>query len=217
MEEDAKKELKQLQKQAASKSIKASAEIAHGELISSIKRNIETNHIDIVIMGTSGASGYTEMFVGSNTEKVVRSSPVPVLAVRKFFELESIKNILLPSTLDLNQTAFITRIKEVQHFFRATLHILLINTPAHFRRDAEAHEALEEFARHYKLTHYKSHFRNYRNEDDGIIDFASTERMDLIAMATHARKGLSHLFNGSVTESVVNHIQSPIWTYSLKG
>ena len=204
-----------MKKQAASNPIVVSTEVAYGELLSGVKQIIETKKIDQVVMGTSGTSGFTEIFIGSNTEKVVRFSPVPVLAVRKTVELKSVKNILLPSTLNLNQTDFINKVKDLQNFFDATLHILLVNTPAQFRRDAEANEALEEFAKHYKLTNFKTHFRNYAHEDDGIIEFAYSEKMDLIAMGTHARKGLAHLFNRSVTESVVNHIQSPVWTYCL--
>lgn len=35
-------------------------------------------------------------------------------------------------------------------------------------------------------------------------------------MATHGRQGLAHLFVGSVTESVVNHVDCPIWTYRIR-
>ena len=213
---EAKKKLDKMKANAASRSIKASTEVVYGELVSSVKKLIESKKIDLVIMGTSGASGFLEVFIGSNTEKIVRFSTVPVLAVRKSFALRSIKNILVPSTLQLNQTKFMKSLKELQDFFGATLHILLVNTPIHFRRDAEANEALQKFAKHYRLKNYKTHFRNYTREEDGIIDFAYSERMDLIAMATHGRKGLAHLFNVSVTENVVNHIQSPIWTFCLK-
>lgn len=216
IEEDAKEKLRKLKDIGASKSIKVDTEVVYGELIPSVSRMIESKKIDLVIMGTSGTSGFAEMFIGSNTEKVVRFSTVPVLAVRRAFALKSIKKILVPSTLQLNQGNFIDRLKDLQEFFGARLHILLVNTPIHFRTDAEAEEALEEFANYYKLTNYKGHFRNYPREEDGIIDFAYSEGMDLIAMATHARKGLAHLFNISVTENVVNHIQSPIWTYCLK-
>ncbi|MFZ6013205.1 MAG: universal stress protein [Bacteroidota bacterium] len=217
MEEDAKKELQKMQEKGTNQSLKVTTEIIYGDLIGSVKNTVEKHNIDLVVMGTSGASGLTEIFIGSNTEKVVRFSPVPVLAVRKAVELKSIKNILLPSTLDLNQTDFIKKLKELQEFFRATLHILLVNTPVHFRRDADANEALEEFAKHYKLSNYKLHFKNYSHEVDGIVEFAYTEKMDMIAMGTHARKGLAHLFNSSMTEKVVNHVQCPIWTYCLKG
>lgn len=216
LEQDAKMELEKMKKQGGSKSTKVTTEVVYGEMISSVNKIIETRKIDIVVMGTSGASGFTEIFIGSNTEKVVRFSPVPVLVVRKAIEARSVKNILLPSTLDLNQTDFIKRLKELQNFFDATLHVLHVNTPIHFKRDAEANEGLEEFAKHYRLTNYKLHFRNYFVEEDGIMDFANSENIDLIAMATHGRKGLVHFFNSSVTENVVNHVQIPIWTYCLK-
>jgi nucleotide-binding universal stress UspA family protein len=216
VEEEVKNKLEKMKANAASKSIKVNTEVVYGELVPSVRKMIESKKIDLVVMGTSGSSGFAEVFIGSNTEKVVRYSPVPVLAVRRSFALKSIKKILVPSTLQLNQAKFINSLKELQDFFGARLHILLVNTPIHFRTDAEANEALQEFARYYKLTNYKTHFRNYPREEDGIIDFAYSEGMDLIAMATHARKGLAHLFNISVTENVVNHIQSPIWTYCLK-
>lgn len=215
-EEEARKKLETMKDKAASKSIKVNTEVVYGELKSSIKKIIESRKIDLVIMGTSGSSGFSEMFIGSNTEKVVRFSTVPVLAVRKSFTLKSIKKILVPSTLQLDQARFINSLTELQDFFGAKLHILLVNTPIHFRTDAEAKEALQEFAKYYNLKNYKTHFRNYPREEDGIIDFAYSEGMDLIAMATHARKGLAHLLNISVTENVVNHIESPIWTYCLK-
>lgn len=216
MEEDAEKELDKMKEEAMAHSVETGTEVVFGEMISSIKRIIETNDIDLIIMGTSGASGMSEIFIGSNTEKVVRYSSVPVLALRNPIRISAIKNILLPSTLDLDQMNFIKKVKDLQTFFDATLHILLINTPTNFRRDLEAEEALEEFANHYGLRNYKTYFRNYWHEDDGIIDFAQNEKMDMIAMATHALKGLGHLFTGSTTEDVVNHIHIPVWSYSLR-
>ena len=37
-------------------------------------------------MGSSGASGFKEMFIGSNTEKVVRTSKIPVLVIKNNHE-----------------------------------------------------------------------------------------------------------------------------------
>ena len=216
MEAEAGKELEKMKTEGQRYEVEVSAAVVSGEITSSIKRMIETSKADLVVMGTSGASGLSEIFIGSNTEKVVRHIPIPVLVVRKPVQTASVRNILLPSTLDLNQVDFIRKVQELQEFFGATLHILLINTPGNFRRDAEAHEALTEFTRHYGLINCRTHFRNYWNEEDGIADFAMTEKMDLIAMGTHALKGFSHLFLGSTTENVVNHIRIPVWTFSLK-
>jgi nucleotide-binding universal stress UspA family protein len=44
---------------------------------------VEANGIDLVVMGTHGRSGLGRYLLGSVTERVVRSSPVPVLTVRR--------------------------------------------------------------------------------------------------------------------------------------
>jgi nucleotide-binding universal stress UspA family protein len=215
MEKDARAELEKMKAEAGA-AIRVNIEIVYGDVVTSIKNNIEKYHCELVIMGSSGMSGIPSLLVGSVTEKVVRHIPVPVLAVRESFQMNDVKDILLPSNLDLDQTDFIREVKKLQELFGATLHLLLINTPSHFRRDGEAREAFDEFIRHYSLTNCKAHFRNYRSEEEGILDFAYSEKMNLIAMATHGRKGLAHLFNGSIAEDVVNKIVSPVWTYCLK-
>lgn len=191
-------------------------EIHVGGLLECILNVSKKNQIDLVIMGTRGSSGLEEIVIGSNTERVVRFSKVPVLAIRGAQETDGIRNILLPTTGALDQTDFVNHVKELQKFFNAKLHVLLINTPLTFRSDVQGTEVLQDFAHHYKLENYELHFKSYFHEDQGIIDFANNTKMDLVVMGTHARKGLSHLFTGSITEDVVNHAHTSIWTYSLK-
>lgn len=215
LEDDAKKAFEIMRKEHG-RNLKIDLQIVSGGIIESIQRITVEKKIDLVVMGTSGASGLQETLFGSNTEKAVRFSEVPVLTVRKAPAINSLRNIVLPTTGSLDQTYFISEVKQLQHFLKATLQILFINTPANFRRDAEAKQALEEFAKHYHLKEYQLHFKSYRTEEQGIIDFVNSSAT-LVAMATHQRRGLAHLFSGSVTEDVVNHIQNtPVWTYSVR-
>jgi len=216
LEKEAQNEFEKMKKEVGIPSVKSRVELVYGDVLISIKDFIKTNEIDMIVMGTTGSSGADEIFIGSTTEKVVRHSSVPVLAVKDYVTISSIKKILLPTLMTLDQKEFMKRLNELQKLLSATLHVLFINTPSHFLRDSDAKEAFDEFVKQYKLEKCEFHFRNYRNEEEGIIDFASLEKMDLIAMGTHARKGLAHLFNGSITEDVVNHITSPVWTFSLK-
>jgi nucleotide-binding universal stress UspA family protein len=184
-------------------------------VLPSVRNFIQEKGIDLVVMGTHGASGLEEFLIGSNTEKVVRFSPVPVMAIRNSKTYGEIRNIVFPSTLGLNQTDLINHVVKLQEFFQAKLHIVYINTPEHFRTDDEGHEALEEFAKHYKLKNYTLNFRSNFSERDGILNFTEEVKGDLIAMATHSHKGLKHFFLGSIAESVVNHLDCPVWTYSV--
>jgi nucleotide-binding universal stress UspA family protein len=106
-------------------------------------------------------------------------------------------------------------VRELQVFFKATLHIPYVNTPKHFKRDGDAYRAMAEFARHYHVNDFETHFVNDYTEEGGIIDFALIEKMDLIAMGTHARKGLSHVFNTNITEHVLYQLHGAIWTCPL--
>lgn len=216
IEDTAKDEFDKMNREVNVPSIQSRLELRYADVISAITDFVKSHSIDIIIMGTTGCSGIKEIFVGSNTEKVVRHSPVPVLTVREFADLSLVRKILFPTLLTLDQTEFVRKLKELQKFLSAKLHILLVNSPHNFMRDPDAQTAFAEFVKHYRLENHEYHFVSYQSEEEGILDFAVKQKIDLIAMATHARKGLTHLLNGSITEDVVNHINVPIWTFAMK-
>ncbi len=191
-------------------------EMLNDFILPGVRTFIQEHNIDLVIMGTSGSSGLEEFLIGSNTEKIVRFSPVPVIAVRKAASYGAIQHIVFASNLELNQSDLVTHVINLQEFFKAKLHILTVNTPTHFRTDPEAQAALKEFASHYKLKNYTLNFRSDFNEREGILKFAKEIESQLIAIGTHSYKGLKHLVNGSIAESVVNHLECPVWTYSIR-
>lgn len=48
-----------------------------------------------------------------------------------------------------------------------------------------------------------------------LARYATQHQVDLVVVGTHARKGLSHLFYGSVAETLVNNCIRPLVTYHL--
>jgi nucleotide-binding universal stress UspA family protein len=171
---------------------------------------------DVVIMGSHGASGLREYFIGSIAEKIIRKSPVPVLVTKDYYE-GSVKSIVFPNSLDKeNQTELVARVKDLQKFFKAHLHLVWINTPLNFSSDAVTNLRLQSFAKRFALKDYSINIFNHYNEEDGIIQFTKFVKGDIIAMGTHGKKGITHLLNGSIAEDVANHTDSIIWTYTMK-
>ena len=165
---------------------------------------------DLIVMGTSGASGLKEYFIGSNTEKIVRLSPVPVWTVPGHLSLKDIRNIVIPTSLYGEQEAVVAQAKALQKIIKARIHVLYINTPALFRADNLSVDLLEQFARKHKLTDHITHIWNDVSEESGVVNFASRTGSCLVIMATHGRRGLAHLMTGSIAEDVVNHIRFPV-------
>jgi nucleotide-binding universal stress UspA family protein len=137
---------------------------------------------------------------------------VPVIAVKKYKPVSSIKNLVFPNTLGIDQEDLTMRVKSLQEFFKAKLHIVYINTPANFRQDAGTKQELNAFAKRFMLKNVTLNVFNDLDQDSGVINFAHDIGADMIVMATHGRRGLSHLLNGSIAEDVVNHVDCPIWT-----
>jgi len=216
LREKAAKRFKKLTEKNKRDSVNVSWDVLFGAPSKTLLELIQAEEFDIVVVGSHGASGLREYVIGSNAEKIIRRSPIPVLVTKKYRK-RAIKNIVFPNTLETeNQSALIDKVKALQDFFRARLHVVWINTPVNFTSDVLTQRKLEVFAKHYGLTRYTLNIFNHPNEEDGIIHFNELVGGDLIAMGTHGRKGLIHLLNGSVAEDVANHTESPIWTYSLR-
>jgi nucleotide-binding universal stress UspA family protein len=216
LEQEALKNYDQLRASVKAEGIVIGFTVLQGPVAPLISDFISTQNIDQVVMGTHGASGLKEYFVGSNTEKIVRSSPVPVLAIKKSLPLTSVSNVVFASSLELNQTDLMDKLKKLQEFLNARIHVLFINTPSGFKKDIETKEALKDFAIHYNLKNYELHVGNDIDEPDGILRFAAEINADMIAIGTHRRRGIAHWLTGSIAEDVVNHLHCAVWTYAIR-
>jgi nucleotide-binding universal stress UspA family protein len=196
--------------------VKVIIKVQFGAVSRMIQDYIKKESIDLVLMGSHGASGAREFFLGSNAEKMVRTSPVPVLIAKDYFK-GPIKSIVFPNTLETDdQEDLAMKVKALQTFFKAHLHLVWINTPLNFTSDTVTNERLEAFAKRFMLKDYTISVFNHTDEERGILEFTRSIKGDLIAMGTHGRRGISHLINGSLAEDVVNHNRGLVWTYSLK-
>ncbi len=173
------------------------------------------NNIDLIVMGSHGASGFQELFIGSNTEKVVRFSDVPVLVIKKETGEFKIDKFVFASDFSDEIKKPFEKAVEFANKFESELHLVLINTPSNFYSTAKAQKKMDEFVSNFQLKNYTTHIYNDLNKEKGIINFANSIDADLIGISTHGRKGLSHFFNGSISEDVVNHAKRPVVTFKI--
>ncbi len=197
-------------------SVKTSIEVQFGRPAEMIQSYVANNGIELIIMGSHGAKGAKELFIGSNAERVVRNSSVPVIVLKKYFK-GPIKNIVFPNTLETeNQESLVQRVKVLQNFFKAHLHRVWINTPINFTSDTVTLARLNAFAKRFQFKDYSVNVFNHLSPEEGIIEFANAVDGSLIAMGTHGRKGFAHIMHGSLTESLVNHTDKIVWSYVTK-
>lgn len=190
--------------------------IGVGNPFGQIKDMTHEQEIDLVVIGTKGSTGLSEVLIGSNTEKVVRLSEAPVLSVKKAVDISSIKKVVFASSLHQEDANLAKHLKALVEVLGAELHLLRVNTPNNFQSDKTTFKNMEVFKEQFGLTSAKDESYSDAIEEDGIIHYAEMIDADLIAMATHGRTGFMHLLSGSIAEDVVNHAKRPVWTFNVK-
>lgn len=173
------------------------------------------NNIDLVVMGSSGATGIKEIVVGSNTEKVVRHSSAPVLVVKKDSAELNINDIVFASDFSSEGKDRFKDIIAFSKVFNAKLHLLYVNTSSNFNTTKEIDAKIEKFIEDCGVSNFDSAIYNDISVEKGILNFTNTINADLIALNTHGRSGLSQLFNGSIGQEIANHALKPVITFKL--
>jgi nucleotide-binding universal stress UspA family protein len=212
----ARKQMETLLSNAMFNGIKVKAELKIGTPFHGMRTIITEKKVDLVVMGTAGKTKLEEMIIGSNTEKVVRHAKCPVLTVQKKPTTTDFKNIVYATAMSKDEEVFAAIVKRAQNLYDATVHLVRINTPGNFQRDAVVKKYMQDFAKKLMLKNYTINIFNDMSEEEGVIYFADSINADLIAMATHGRTGFAHVLAGSIAEDVVSHSKRPVLTFVVK-
>ena len=181
-----------------------------------ISEEINEKGTDLVIMGSKGVSGFEEVLIGSNTEKVVRHAKCPVITVKSKVEINDVNDIVFATSFHESDSHVAEEVLKLQEVFEAKLHLVRVNTPNNFETHRIVMKRANKFVEENNISNYTLNIYNDKVEEDGIIFFAQDIDADLIAIATHGHTGLVHLISGSIAEDVVNHAKRPVWTFRLK-
>jgi len=171
--------------------------------------------VDLIIMGSHGSSGVEELLIGSNTEKVVRNSEIPVLVIKKSISNFNAANIVFASDFSDEAKKPFEKLLNFTNLFDSKLHLVTICTPNSFKPTHVSEEAMNEFVSQFNISNYTTQIYNDTNIEKGIINFSNKIDADIIGMCTHGRTGFAHFFNGSISEGLVNHAIRPVITLKV--
>ena len=174
-------------------------------------------NIDMVVMGSQGTSGLRELFIGSNTEKVVRRAKCPVLCLKENQDIFNFNKVVLASNFYKELELIFPQIDSFLKVFSPTYHLLKVNTPNNFETTRYSRRIMGAFADKFKLDNHEVHVYNDNHVESGILNFSKEINADAIIIATHGRRGIEHFINGSLAEDVVNHAVTPVLSFRLKG
>ncbi|WP_265109940.1 universal stress protein [Halosolutus halophilus] len=208
--------------------------IDRGKPFRVIESYVDTAGIDVVAMGTKGRAGLERVVLGSVTENVLRTVPVPVLAVPPGagdaeLTAETTENVLLPTDGSEGAVAAVDWGVTFADAFDAMLHTIYSADTSRFTGDAEPGEILTKLEREGEdaLETVRDRARAAGVSVTGtvasgpparaILNYADENEIDLLAIGTHGRSGVERHLLGSVTENVVRNADVPVLCVPMRG
>ena len=185
--------------------------VNYGFALDSIINYSESNKVDLIIMGTRGASGLKEVVFGSITASVIEKASCPVLAVPEKAPFKGINKIVFATDLENAEDDTRTKIIEFAKSFDAHLEVLYIQTELEI--DEEKDKIFEHINENVDYPKTSFHIEVFQDIEEGIEKFVKRHNPDVLAMITHKRGAIEKLFHRSITKKMAYHSQLPLLAF----
>ncbi len=168
----------------------------------------------LIVMGAHGAGDSAGLFIGSTTQRVLRTAPCPVLSVKKNYRPKAIRKIVFASDFDNKMRAQMNTVRNLAAALKASVDLLFVNTPTLFKDSEQLdkrmlREVPDQKGVSFKCVVYQDHHR-----DQGIVHYSKKSKAGMIAMITNLRKKKSEYSLG-VTETLLFHTDVPLLSFAV--
>ena len=181
-----------------------------GLVVDEIASIVKEKNIDIIVMGTTGASGLKEIIIGSNTASVINSAPCPTLAIPDEAIYSDIRNIVFATDLDEAENHELKKLVEFAKVMGAKITLLHVRTEKETETYQEKEKVFDMLKN--KVGYDNMEFEMTESHDifDGINHFVETHEIDALAMATHHRSLFGKIFHKSLTKKMAYNTKIPL-------
>ncbi len=200
-----------------SKNLVVESVVNYGLAVDNIISLSEEKHPDLIIMGTKGASGFKEVFIGSNAASVLEKAPCPVLVIPENAEFKTLDKIVFATNFRDSDFNSIASLAEIAALFHSEIMIVHVSQVA----PTDDHEKdllqwyIEELKKKSNVEYKNISFHDLvgGNVDYELEDFIEKNNVDLLALSMRKRNIFSKLFDRSLTKKMAYHSHTPLLAF----
>lgn len=195
--------------------LKCSTFVMSGHIHTEINSFANKKKVDLIVMGTHGASGFKEYFIGSNSQRVITLSDIPVLTTQRKSNKTGFKNILIPLDNSIHSREKVNIAIVIAKLYNSKIHLLGLPDSrdkvvvAKFKIKLSSVERLMES----DGLEYETKIAYGENLADTAIKYATKSKCDLIVINTGHESKITGVFMGAFSQQIVNHSLIPVLSY----
>lgn len=171
------------------------------------------NQMELIVMGTKGASGLSKFVLGSNTVSVMEASRIPVLAVPARARFNNFKNIIYAADLKYLESE-IGILKPYLKMLDATLHVLHVCDKT--KSEEELQNKVKGILKQVDYRKSTVMIKSGKPIDRVIDSYVRELKADMVVMFTHKRTAYENLFHRSVTKKMAFQSHVPLLAFKNK-
>ncbi|WP_298153086.1 universal stress protein [Flavobacterium sp.] len=179
--------------------------LLEGDLVQNIATLVEKDNIDYVVMGTHGATGFTEFFFGTTTADVMTETSAFVLAIPDESKYQDIRKIGYAISYKQDEREALKRLLALADTWGAVVECLHVQTEG----ETIAPETVAAWKAGFG-NNVNFHTLVSNDIEESIIDFTEAHRIDLVALLNHKRGFWESLFHTSLTKKLAFHLKTPL-------
>lgn len=185
--------------------------IRPGDLVREVRERLRKHPVDMIVMGTQGATGADRVLLGSNTVRMLKTiKDRPVLAVPESHDFQRLDHVIFPTDYTRHYESFeIQPLIELLEAWKSTLHVVYAAREFQLKPVQESNKGLLQT----RLEGVKVRFEEIPLEKDlsgCISDFSNTTRADLIALMHHRHSFLENLTREKVVKRIAFDSKLPL-------
>lgn len=176
-----------------------------------IEEMADTESVDLIVMGTKGATGLAEALWGSITANVIKRVDVPILAVPEEASYQPIQKLVYATDFDEEDEDAIDELQRFCKHFDATLTCLHISQDGGHKVGDQ--KRMKELETSYWFTPAKNlnfELIDHSNVEKGLENYLKTTQADILAVMPHHRSFIDNLFHKSITRKLALHSKIPL-------
>lgn len=186
--------------------IKISNVLMDGDLVSTILQLIKEEDVDYVVMGTKGATGLKETFLGSSTGSVMTDSKAIVLGIPEQSTYRPIKRITFTTRFRDKDRKALRKVVEFAKGFGAHVDCIYIKSSKSDVKEV----VIADWKLHFPESEVTFYIIESNDVEQSILDFTEQNNTDVLAMLHYKKGFFEGLFTKSLTKKLAFHIKIPL-------